>query len=321
MRGGMRSDAFWRLVIGVGLAAGLGSCAPSTAFLDCSGAGEVAGEFADINSGALRFQHGLAWINADGTYDVLFSDDAALLTALRASPYPGHEAQQVGEMLGAFLVGFRFAADGGYTERFTVGTSQSRGWSGADRGHIEVDEAGCARGYASLDADDWGKFALPLQRPAAIGALLEQGVEAGAVDRGDAATDDAPVAESGLLLEEDALARWRLLHARLHALHPIEAMQALGLSWPLAEQLAGEPRAVAALQRVRGQCPDADHAELDEYGDVVGVAEPRPGVRLQATVQTFLADDGEVMLHTCYVTARNGQSVEQCWPLSADCSL
>jgi hypothetical protein len=258
-------------------------------------------------------------MNADGSYEVLFSDDAAVLGALRASPHPGHEAQQLGEMLGAFLVGFRYNAEGDYTERFTVGTAQSRGWSGADHGHIEVDEAGCARGYATLDADDWGKFAVPLQRPALLGALLEQGVETGAAAGDDTASKDPPVAASGLLLEEDALARWRLLHARLHALHPTEALQALGLSWPLAEQLAGEPRALAALQRVRSQCPGAD-AQLDEYGDVVGIAEPRQGVQLLATVQTFLADDGEVMLHTCYVTDRNGQSVEQCWPLSADCS-
>lgn len=314
-----RRVALQRCVLGLALAAGLGGCAPSTAFLDCSGVGEVAGEYAEINTGALRFRHGLAWINPDGTHEVLFGDDAALFAALRASPYPGYEAQQLGEMLGAFLVGFRFDADGDYTERFTAGTAQSQGWSGADRGHIEVDQGGCARGYATLDADDWGKFALPLQRPALLGAMLEQGVEAGAAD-GRHTADDAPrVAESGLRLEEDALARWRLLHARLHGLHPAEALQALGLSWPLAEQLAGEPRALAALQRVRSQCPGAD-ARLDEYGSVVGEAEPQPGVRLLATAQTFLADDGAMVLHTCYVTERNGQSVEQCWPLSADCS-
>lgn len=303
-----------RLIAGLLLAAGtLAGCSPSTAHLSCEGDGSVSGHYEEINHGELSFRHGVAWRRDDGGIDVLFSAHPAVAEALRDSPNPRLEAGLVGELLAELLIGFEYAADGVYTQRFTLGSSTGSGWSGADRGRIEVDGLGCARGWADLDGDDHGRFALPLRQPQRNAMLMRQGPEA------DAGRVESISSLSGPDVVDEPFPRWQAVHQRLHARHPAAALQALGLSLPAAERLAAEAIALAALQRLREQCPDPASAGYDDFGDVVGIVSPRPGISLESTVLTFIGPHGP-QLHLCYAMARDGRPIEQCFPLRQDCS-
>ena len=87
---------------------------------------------------------------------------------------------------------------------------------------------------------------------------------------------------------------------------------------------AQEPRGpvpndlLATLERLRTQCPDPARARLNEYGAVEGPSNAAPGILLSGWVTTE-RDEGGLRIRHCSVNARNGESVEQCWPLKADC--
>jgi hypothetical protein len=285
------------------------------ALADCSGVGEVVGSFSETNSGALTFGHGLAWREPDGSFSVLFTDDPVLAEAGRASPDPEYETGHAAEMLGELVVGYRFGSDGRYAERITLGTSLSRGSSGADSGRIRVKADGCARGDVHLDYYGDGSFALPLLQPGHNRHLHDQALERDMrPEAAPAATEPAAVPD-----EEHPLAQWSAVHARLHAADPAAAMQALNFSPPVAATLARDARALAALARVRSQCPDPASATLDKYGDVGGESRPAPGVTLKGTALTSVSESG-AFLSLCYVMQRNGEYIDQCFPFSEDCS-
>lgn len=292
------------------LAAG---CSGPSASLDCSGAGEVSGSFRETNSGALIFRHGAAWQEPDGAYSVLLSDDPVLADTARAAAAPEYETALAADMLGALVVGYRFAPDGTYREYITFGSSVSRGWSSTDRGRLDVHDDGCVRGDVSLDDYGAGGFALPLARPEHEAAWPGLDVEI------DTRPEPAPADPAHAPPPEDPLAQWTAVHAQLSAADPAHALQALNLSPGAAAVLARDARIRAVLDRIRRQCPDPATARLDEYGDVGGPSEPAPGIVLEGTALTSLADTGP-FLRLCYVMARNGESIEQCFPLSEDCS-
>jgi hypothetical protein len=285
--------------------------------MDCSGTGEVAGSFSEINSGSLTFEHGLAWREADGAYSVLFTDDAVLAEAGRASSDPEYETGHVATMLGELVVGYRFDADGSYRERITLGSSTSRGSSGADSGRIALQTDGCVRGDVHLDYYGDGSFALPLIQPEQNRRMHGQALEV------DSRPEPAPPARAftadKVPSDEDPLEQWRAVYIQLSASHPAEAMGALNFSPGVAVRLATDARARAALERVRSQCPDPARATLDEYGDVVGEARPAPGIVLEGTALTSLSETG-AFLRLCYVMKRNGEYIDQCFPFSEDCS-
>ena len=282
------------------------SCSNSNA-LDCTGDGSVAGSFSEINTGTLKFAHGVAWGNPVQGYRVLFTEDPVFADALRASPNPAEESELIARVLGELVIGYEFSADGVYRQHLSMGTSTSSGSSGADLGRISIDDQGCARGDIHVDHYGDGSFALPLLRPNPAA--------------GDIEMDDRPesVPRINTTATDDPLAAWRTAYSRLSDLHPTSALQAIGFSASVAARMAPDPRAQAALRRMRDQCPSPASAELDEYGDVVGIAWPHAGVMLGSTADAAFTGDGAV-IENCYVTTRNDQSVEQCWPLISDCS-
>ncbi len=295
----------------------LAGCGGPSARLDCSRAGQVTGSFSEINSGSLNFGHGLAWREPDGGFSVLFTDDEVLAEAGRASPDPEFETGHAAAMLGELVVGYRFHADGRYRERITLGTSSSRGWSGADRGRIALQADGCVRGDVLLDYYGDGSFALPLMQPEQNGIMQNQPLE---VDSRPEAAPPAGASETVAWTDdEDPLEQWRAVHLQLSASHPVEAMGALNFSPGVAVRLAADARARAALERVRSQCPDPASATLDEYGDVGGESRPAPGIVLEGTALTSLSQTG-AFLRLCYVMKRNGEYIDQCFPFSEDCS-
>lgn len=309
-----RRQLHWRLALLVLLLAGSG-CGYRAAWLDCSGTGEVTGQYSEINSGSLTFRHGLAWRDSSGGYNVVFTDDPLLAEAARVSPNPGYEITLAAEMVRALLVGFRFHPSGNYREHFTAGTSTSSGWSGADIGSIDIEDDNCARGYVMLDYNGDGAFAVPLVSPEQNAAVLAQSVELDTRTETQA-PDTATAIPSPA---EDALATWATVHAQL--MHPdvSQALQALDFSPASAARLAQDARVLAALDRVRRQCPDPATAGLDEYGDVVGQSHPAPGIVLEGTALTAMDGDGPY-LRLCYAMQRNGASIEQCLPFIEDCS-
>jgi hypothetical protein len=272
---------------------------PSSVF-DCSGKGEVRGRFSETNSGEIEFRHGVVSGNAASGYTVLFTDDALLADALRASPYPVDEVEPVARLLGELVVGYTFDADGSLREHLTRGLSTSSGSGGNDKGKITVDDKGCARGDVRLQYYGSGFFALPLPKRAA----------------GEARTDVEPSSSS--TRHEDPLLRYADTHARLVDRHPVIPFETLGFSTRVATVLSADPRALAALERVRTQCPHPARTSLNEYAEVVGPAEPAPGIVLSGTAVTSL-HGGQPTLDNCYVMQRNGEYIDQCWPFTTDC--
>lgn len=307
-----RTRAFARIVLPAALLA-LAGC--GSASMDCSGDGEVAGGFSDSSgTDTLTFRHGIAWRAPDGPYGVLFTDDPVLADAGRVSPNPEYEIALAAQMVGALLVGYRFHADGTYHQYFTVGGRVSSGRSGADRGRIAVDDDGCARGDVQLDDYGDGAFALPLIDPERNAAMLVESVERDTRPEADG-TDGDTVDESAPFLP-DALAEWTAAHATLMLPDPAQALQSLNFSPGTAARLAQHAGVLAALERVRRQCPDPATATLDAYGDVIGASHPAPGVVLHGTV--LMTGAGAVRL--CYAMQRNGGNIEQCFPMQEDCS-
>ncbi len=303
----------------------IGGCSGPSAGLDCDGAGSVRGRYSEINSGTLEFAHGLFWGDDVQGYKVLFTGDSLLAEALRASPDPGREAPMAARMLQVLLVGYEFGPDGKYRQHFTFGSGNSSGWSGADRGAVKIDGKGCARGDVHLDHPGDGHFALPLLHPEHIAAALNSDVEIGG------ATPGVATAAGGSGRDEavDMLEAWRAAYSRLHDAHPASALQTLGFSAPVASALAAHPGAKQAVERMRTQCPDPATASLNEYGEVIGEARPTPvsakaGVPMAATVlsSTAVVSNGGngAVIDNCYVMKRDDESIEQCWPISADCT-
>ena len=66
-------------------------------------------------------------------------------------------------------------------------------------------------------------------------------------------------------------------------------------------------------------CRRTSDARLDEDSDVIGPSPPVPGLVLDGTALTSLTETG-AFLRLCYVMTRNGDSIEQCLPLTEDCS-
>ncbi len=287
-------------------------CGKLSDALDCSGAGETRGSYKSSNNGELDFEHGLAWRNTDGTYTVLFTRDTVLAEALRVSPEPEWESARIGEVLRELLVGFQFHPDGKYHQHITLGTSTSSGWSGADKGSIKLDADGCLRGDVVLDHYGAGHFALP---------LIEHQPS---VTTGNAAVEYDPrperdAARTGQGTEPDALAVWSQAWARLQSAHPVTALQTLGFSQAVATRLVDDKRALAALARIRGQCPEPGSAKIGDYGDIEGPAHPKPGMVMGASGSTEISPLGEVFIK-CYIMQRNGEYIDQCWPLTTDCT-
>lgn len=294
----------------------LAGCGGPAGWLDCSGAGEVDGNFRETNSGALTFKHGLAWRGPDGGYSVLFTDDPLLAEAGRFSPDPERETNLAAGMLGALIVGYRFKPDGAYREHFTMGSSTSSGWSGADIGRISLQDD-CLRGDVRLDHYGAGAFALPSIHPEQNLAMLGETLE---IDtRPEPTASPAPLQSGAAPTIEDASTAWVAVHAQLMATDRAVALQALDFSPLVAARLAQDARIGAALDRVRSQCPDPASARLDEYGDVVGESRPAPGIVLEGTALTT-AVGTDAVLRLCYVMKRNGEYIDQCFPLTEDCS-
>lgn len=294
--------ACWRLVLIVAGVAPLCACNSPSAAFDCSGDGEVRGSFSEINSGELTFRHGLIVGDAGRGYTVLFTDDDLLAKALRASPEPEAEVGAIAQMLGKLVVGYEFDVAGNYQQRITRGTSSGSGMTGSDEGRVTIDDQGCARGDVTLTSYGSGFFALPLQR-----------------DRRRREVEGNSMGESASGEADDPLATWADAFARLIDLHPVIPLETLGFSTPAATQLSSDPRAQAALKRVREQCPDPRTATVNEYGEVVGPSTPGHGARFNGTVQVSRGPDGPVLGH-CYVMQRDDAYIEQCFPLHTDCA-
>ncbi len=298
-----RSDLMSRRTILCLLALGLVGCSPASR-LDCSGEGSAYGRFEDSNYGALEFEHAVVVRQLDGSATVLFTDDANLATAMRNSQYPLSEGPDAAKTIGRHMVGFEYDTGGNYKQRIVVGSQQGSGWSGADRGSISVDEAGCARGHAYLDGDDSGVFAVPIWRDPA-----DLAIEPGGVPSADAAEP----------ADEDPLELWRLAWTRLNQPDPVLALQALGLSPGAAASLVEDKRALATLERMRTQCADPASAVYNpDYQEIVGPSPEHEGMVFTATVRAR-PDGNSAVIDNCYVMFRNDVSIEQCWPQRQDC--
>jgi hypothetical protein len=290
----------------------IGGCGQTGSSMQCTGNGSVRGSYQNTNDGALSFDYGVAWRTEDGGYRVVFTDDAKLAEALRASPAPDREMHRLGQMLGELLVGFEFHADGKYYQRITQGSSTSSGWSGGDVGAAKLDKEGCLRGDVTLDSYGGGHFALPLL--SASNATASSNTQIQRDTRQQKNVDRARTEET-----QDPLSIWQKAFARLTQPHPAVALQALGFSAPSASVLADDKRIKPVLARLRGQCPDPHTANANEYGEIIGAAHPKAGVVLSATGVASIGPDGAA-INNCYVMQRNGQSIDQCWPLTTDCT-
>lgn len=281
----------------------LGGCGKPSSVFDCGGDGEARGKFSEGNTDTLTFKHGVVWGSAEQSYRVVFSDDAVFADAMRASTDPAREAPLAAQLLGILVIGFDFDPSGSYRQYFTLGTSTSSGFSGGDNGKISIDAKGCARGDVKLAQDGSGYFALPLKPPATT-----QHVEVGG---------SADTAQSAGV--DDLLQRYAATHARLNDRHPVIPFEALGYSGASATILSSDKRAKAALLRILAQCPNPAKTSLNEYAEVVGTVEPFPGVVLSGTAYASQHAGGPV-LDNCYVMQRNGEYINQCWPLTTDCT-
>jgi hypothetical protein len=284
----------------------LGCGEPSDAF-DCSGDGTARGGYEEINAGELRFEHAVVFPQGEG-HTVLFSDDPVLAEVMRHSPDPESEGAMAAKMFGRLLVGFRFDAGGQLGEHLTRGTSTSWGTDGSDRGAMRIDAEGCARGDVRMSHNGAGYFAVPLSHPERLEAMA-------AVELGPASNAAVPAE----VAEDDLLARYARAHARLMDGHPVNALEALGYSTGAASVLAADPRSDGVLARMRSQCVDPRTARVNEYGEIIGPSPQQDGLVFQGTVVTQSTSAGEV-ISNCYVMGRNGQNLEQCWPLETDCA-
>lgn len=300
--------------VGILLAALLvGACGRQlSATMECSNNGTVRGKYHSANDGELEFAQGIPWRNGGGGFTVMFTRDLTLAQALRASSDPDAEAERLGHVLHELLVGLQYHPDGKFEQRITRGTSTSSGWSGADEGRAAVDEQGCLRGDVKLSGHGFAHFALPLLKPDLAAAGLSSGVEV------DSHAQSGRRASAGAS-EDDALKRWSAAWSRLNAAHPVTSLQAMGFSAPVATALAADKRALATLKRMRGQCPEAATASVNEYGEVVGDSHPKPDIVLNGTGMASIGPQGGV-IDNCYVMKRNDQYIDQCWPLRQDCT-
>jgi len=282
----------------------LGGCSSPSSVFDCSGDGEARGKFSEGNSGALTFKDGIVlWGDAEQGYRVVLTDDTVFADAMRASPDPAREAPMAAQLLQILVIGYDFEPNGNYRQRFTEGTITSSGRSSLDSGRIQVDGEGCARGDVKLQYEGSGFFALPVKR-----AATTQDVEVGG---------SADMAQSAGT--DDPLQRYAATHARLSNRHPVIPFEALGYSSAVATILGNDKRAQAALARLISQCPNPLRTSLNEYAEVVGTAEPSPGMVLSGKAYSSQQAGGAV-LDNCYVMQRNGEHIDQCWPLTTDCT-
>lgn len=280
--------------------------------LDCSGIGTVHGQYRDVNIGNAELRYGAAWGSAELGHAVVLSDHRGYAEALQRSARPLYDSERAAELLDLVVVGANYDPAGNFVDYFAYGKGgvSSRGSGGDYGGSLHVDAEGCARGNVALYRDRAAVFALPRWRPESA-RLYAQGPEGGASDArldGGIAPPDA----------DDALAAWAALHAQLMHADPGQALLALGLSVPVAAHLANDPVALATLERLRTQCPDPARARLNEYGEVEGPSTAAPDITLSGWVTSELDENGLRIRH-CSVNQRNGESVEQCWPLHTDC--
>jgi len=293
----------------------LAGCGGGESLMDCSGEGSVQGEFSEINTGAFAFGHGLVWRAEDG-YIALFTQSKASAQALLLSPAPEREAETVMHLLGESLLRINFDEAGGY-RRFSVsGQGGISGWGSDHRGRLRLDAAGCARGRVDLGSYGQARFALPLHAPAAALAALQQPLEAGdmapaEVEQAQSMPDPAPDLA-------DPVAAWTWVHARLDPARPLPAFSVLGLSSFVAQSLAGEPRAIAALERLRSQCPDPASARPGGYFLLEGEARTREGRVLEGDAQLAAGDAGPQLLH-CRVLRLVDERWQECLPMQRDC--
>jgi len=300
-------------VISLGFS-GLAACSPS-AHLDCSGDGEVDGVYEDANYGRIEFKHGI-FIPSEGLGTMLFTDDPTLVDAMRRSPDPLSDGPRLASMIGKSMVGFEYDQFGSYKQRIVVGKQQGSGWSGADSGSYAIDETGCARGHADLDADDWGVFAVPKWVDPGAAAMNPEDVP---VEAGGSVTPTPMEMDEATASPDDALALWAKAWDRLHLADPAQALQATGLSSGAATAMADNKAMLAMLERVRQQCADPATAQYDtDYDEITGPSPTIDGFTFKATVRAR-ADGDSAVIENCYVMFRNDQSLEQCWPMQQDC--
>jgi hypothetical protein len=294
----------------------LAGCAGPAADMDCSGEGSVRGEFSEINTGAFTLRHGLAW-RGEGGYIALFTPGQGSARALLLSPAPEREAETVMQLLGESLLQIDFDESGRYRRFHAIGRGSISGWSSDHRASLSVDTGGCARGRVDVSSYGSVEFALPLHAPGAALAALQQPLEAGstALPEPEPPATNAPGAP-GL---DDPQAAWAWVHARLDPARPLPAFATLGLSPLVAQSLAGEPRAIAALERLRSQCPDPASARPGGYFNVEGEASTRAGKRLAGDAQLADGVDGPQLVH-CRVLRLVGERWHECEPIQQDCS-
>jgi hypothetical protein len=278
--------------------------------LDCSGIGTVHGQYADANLGRAELRYGAVWGSAEAGHSVVLSGHQGYAEALQRSARPLVDSALAAELLGIVVIGANYDTSGDFVDYFTYGKGRSSGSGGGYSGSLRVNAEGCARGNVALYRDNAAVFALPRWRPENA-RLYTQGPEGG----GATATVEWGVAPPD---SDDPLQWWATLHAQLMRPDPGEALQALGLSPPAAAHLASDPVALATLERLRTQCPDPSRSRLNEYGEVEGPSTAAAGITLFGRVTTDLGEGGLTVRH-CSVSRRNGEAVEQCWPLNADC--
>lgn len=265
--------------------------------LSCEGQGNAHGRFDNVNIGSLDFRHVVAFGRGHG-HSVIFTDDPTLAEAMRASADPEATGALAARMFGRVLVGYRFDERRRLTGYFVRGKGEVEGSGGDLRGRIRIDGEGCIRGDVRSEYDGAGSFAVRPIHPGG-GWLL---------------TSAAP-ANAG-----DALEAWSAAYERLTDSDPVVALTALGFSRPVAAVLARDVRSAAVLERVRAQCADPAQARINEWGEVVGPSPKHAGFVFEATVRASMTAHGGV-IDNCFVMSRNGEWLEQCWPLSEDCKV
>jgi hypothetical protein len=265
--------------------------------LSCEGHGSAHGRYEQINTGSLEFRHVVAIPQGSG-YAVIFTDDPTLAAVMRASADPEGAGTLAARMYGRLLIGYRFDARRRLTGYFSHGSSEGGGSGGGLSGRLRIDGEGCIRGHVRSKYDGAASFAVrPVVRD-----------------------DDGLLPSAALAKEGGALEVWSAAYERLVDSDPVVALMALGFSRPVAVVLARDVRSSAVLERMRTQCADPAQARIDEWGDVVGPSPAHEGFVFKATVRAGMTGDGAV-IDNCSVMSRNGESVEQCWPLHEDCRV
>ncbi len=280
--------------------------------LSCEGSGQVQGALDDVNMGSQRYQAGVAWRFKAGIV-VLLTQHRAFARTLAASADIDRDLYILHPMFNAAFTQVWLPESGG-TPQHNVVTGPHKGGSGFGgmHGSFSIDQNDCVRGTWKYQSSGEASFALPLWN-AQTAALFAQTPEA------EGAKVEAPAPAARPALKETREAEWAEVHAFLMQPDPSRALLALGLTESAAAAAAQEPQALAALERLRSQCPAPERAE-ETITWVAGEARPAPGIVLESQVITAEVADAAA-LRLCEVSAVNGVELrENCEPIRRDCS-